>query len=192
MAPRRATSPTMAWLNRGARSSITSVSRHGSAVRTCLPPRADASTFQVWQTADRCPPICATMPEVYRWVGHTGEIELAIEADSEREVFADAVAALVDLLEIEGEATEARVVELTAPDRSALLAAWLEELVFLIETQGFEPVELGELELGADTVRAVVDGRPGEPPPLIKAVTYHRLAFEPSGSGYRATVVLDV
>ena len=142
--------------------------------------------------ADRYPPICATMSEVYRWVEHTGEIELAIEADSEREVFADSVAALVDLLEIEGEATEPRVVEVTAPDRSALLAAWLEELVFLIETQGFEPVALGELELGADTVRAVVDGRPGEPPPLIKAVTYHRLAFEPSGSGYRATVVLDV
>src|SRR6266542_4284524 len=31
--PMRATAPTTAWLKRGARSSITSVSRHGSAVR---------------------------------------------------------------------------------------------------------------------------------------------------------------
>src|SRR5215216_4352507 len=61
-APRSATVPTTAWLKRGARSSMTSVSRHGSAVRTCLRSRADASTAQVWQTADRCRRACATMP----------------------------------------------------------------------------------------------------------------------------------
>jgi SHS2 domain-containing protein len=132
------------------------------------------------------------MRGMYRWVDHTGEIELAIEADSERAVFADALAALVDLLGIEGDAAEPRVIEVTAPDRSALLAAWLEELVFLIDTQGFEPIALTDLELSPDSARAVVEGRLGEPPPLIKAVTYHRLAFEPSGAGYRATVVLDV
>jgi len=37
-----------------------------------------------------------------------------------------------------------------------------------------------------------VAGVLGEPPPLVKAVTYHRLAFEPSGERYVARVVLDV
>jgi SHS2 domain-containing protein len=32
----------------------------------------------------------------------------------------------------------------------------------------------------------------GDPPHLVKAATYHRLALEPGGSGWRATVVLDV
>jgi SHS2 domain-containing protein len=132
------------------------------------------------------------MPGMYRWVDHTGEIELAIESDTEREVFTDALAALVDLLGFDDAAEERRAIEVAAPDRPALLAAWLEELVFLIDTEGFEPVEARELELAAGSLHAVVAGHHGEPPPLVKAVTYHRLAFELQGSGYRATVVLDV
>jgi SHS2 domain-containing protein len=37
-----------------------------------------------------------------------------------------------------------------------------------------------------------VGGRRGEPPHRVKAVTYHRLAFERRGAGWTATVVLDV
>ena len=129
---------------------------------------------------------------MYRWVEHTGEVELAIEARSEREVFADALAALVELLGMEGDADEERTINATAADRPALLATWLEELLFGAEAEGFEPVALRELELGSDSLRAVVVGHYGKPSPLVKAVTYHRLAFEPADSGYRATVVLDV
>jgi SHS2 domain-containing protein len=129
---------------------------------------------------------------MYRWVEHTGEIELAIEARTERQVFADGLAALVELLGIGEGAYEWRAIEVAAPDRPALLAAWLEELVFLVDAEGFEPVAVRELELAAGSLRAVVAGHCGEPPPLVKAVTYHGLAFEPRGDGYRATVVLDV
>jgi SHS2 domain-containing protein len=129
---------------------------------------------------------------MYRWVQHTGELEIAIEAPTEREVFADALAALVELLEIEGDADEDRAIEATAPDRPALLAAWLEELVFGAEVDAFEPVALRQLELGPHSLKAVVEGHYGEPSPVVKAVTYHRLAFEAADSGYRATVVLDV
>ena len=41
-------------------------------------------------------------------------------------------------------------------------------------------------------VRAEVAGGLGAPPPLVKAVTYHRLEFSAHGAGYRARVVLDV
>lgn len=129
---------------------------------------------------------------MYRWVEHIGEVELAITAESERDVFADALAGLVDLLGIEGNGAERRAIEVSAPDRPALLAGWLEELVFLAEVEGFEPIELRDLELAGDTVKAAVEGRHGHPRPIVKAVTYHRLAFESAGSGYRATVVLDV
>ena len=129
---------------------------------------------------------------MYRWVDHTAEVEFEIEADSEREVFADALVALADLLGTAGEGNELRAIELNAADRPALLAAWLEELVFLAETEGFEPLRLEALELDDDSLRATVRGRLGEPPHLVKAVTYHRLAFAPAASGYSARVVLDV
>jgi SHS2 domain-containing protein len=129
---------------------------------------------------------------VHRWVDHTAEVELEIEAASECEVFADALAALAELLGARGESDERRVVSTSAPDRPALLAAWLEELVFLAETEGFEALVLESLELTEGALEATVTGRRGEPPPLVKAVTYHRLAFGRTGAGYRARVVLDV
>jgi SHS2 domain-containing protein len=138
---------------------------------------------------------CATIRHgMYRWVEHTAEVELAIEAATEREVFADALAALADLLGVGGErgANERRTLSAAASDRAALLAAWLEELLFLAELEGFEAVSLESLELAPCALEAEVAGRLGHPPPLVKGVTYHRLAFEPTTGGYRARVVLDV
>jgi len=131
---------------------------------------------------------------MYRWVDHTAEFELSIDAAGEAEVFADALSALAELL---GPAAptgvERRELAVNAPDRPALLAAWLEELVFMSESEGFVATAVESFELVRETaVRAVVTGVTGEPPPLVKAVTYHRLAFEAAGGRYLANVVLDV
>lgn len=131
---------------------------------------------------------------MYRWIDHTSEMELEIEAGDEREVFADALTALAELLGSPGGRVQphrARV-EVSAADRPALLAAWLEELVFLAETEGFVGTRVAELELTADGLWSEVVGHLDEPPPIVKAVTYHRLQFEATGGGYRARVVLDV
>jgi SHS2 domain-containing protein len=159
---------------------------------------------------------------VYRWVDHTAEVELAIEADGEREVFAEALTALAELHGAGGGVgggvgagggagadagdgggggadagdragdDQWRKVSAQAPDRPALLAAWLEELLFLAETEGFVATRIVELALTVDRVDATVAGFIGRPPPLVKAVTYHRLRFDRAGSGYTAGVVLDV
>jgi len=87
---------------------------------------------------------------MYRWVDHTAELELAIEAASERDVLADALAALAELLGVGGGGAQAaarRSLSVHATDRPALLAAWLEELVFLAESQGFVATRVVSLEL---------------------------------------------
>jgi SHS2 domain-containing protein len=135
---------------------------------------------------------------MYRWVDHTAEVELELEAASECELFADALRALAELLGFDvsdrSRDVEERAVQAVATDRAALLAAWLEELVFLAESDGFVGTELVALELPEDSHRLVsrVRGFVGDPPPLVKAVTLHRLLFERRGSGYAARVVLDV
>jgi len=130
---------------------------------------------------------------VYTWVDHTSEVELAIEAASERGVFEEAVAALAELLGVSDDRSGVtRRVQASAADRPALLAAWIEELVYLGETQGFVGTSVDELELRRGGASAVVRGVLTGPPPLVKAVTYHHLTFERSGQGYVATVVLDV
>jgi len=130
---------------------------------------------------------------VYRWVEHTAELELAIEAPDARGVLAGAVAALCELLEPGSPADlEERTVSVRAGDRAALLAAWLEELVYLAESEGFVACSLGEARLSPDALETTVSGRLAEPRPIIKAVTYHRLTFESRGDGYAASVVFDV
>jgi SHS2 domain-containing protein len=131
---------------------------------------------------------------VYRWVEHTSELELAIEASTEAAVFADTLAAYAELVRDEGSPDgERRTIELRADDRESLLAEWLEELVYLSDVQQFVPEHLTDLQLDGNSLRAIVRGHRGSPSPLVKAVTRHRLSFEPAGSGgWRARMVLDV
>jgi protein archease len=126
----------------------------------------------------------------YRWVDHTAEVELHVAAASEEAVLEDAMKAVAELLDGGTGKPETRYVRLEAPDRGALLVQWLEELVFLAETEGFIP-EDAELTLN-DGLEATVHGRTGRPRPLVKAVTYHGLEFGPAGDGWQAKVVLDV
>jgi SHS2 domain-containing protein len=130
-------------------------------------------------------------------VEHTGELEVEIEAPTERGVFEHGFDAMRELLTGEsggeGSPAQPRQVSITAPDRAALLAEWLAELAFIAESEGLVPERLASLELGEDDrLSAVVEARQGSPPHLVKAATYHRLSLERTGEGWRATVVLDV
>jgi len=129
----------------------------------------------------------------YRWVDHTAELELEIEAASEEAVFKDAAGALAELLD-DGSSAEPVVLELALQgvDRALLLADWLEELVYRAETEDLVPDAAEVLELRRDAVTARLRGHRGNPPHLVKGVTHHRLSFAPHGDGFRATVVLDV
>jgi protein archease len=130
---------------------------------------------------------------MYRWVEHTGELELEIKATDPREVFEEGFRALRGLLQT-GHIGPPQVhdVEVSALDRAALLADWLAELAYLGESEGFVPERLERLELADASLSARVEGFTGEPRHLVKGVTYHRLSLEPSGAGWRATVVIDV
>jgi SHS2 domain-containing protein len=130
---------------------------------------------------------------VYRWVEHTGELELEIEAPSRREVFEEGFRALSGLLQT-GQVGPRQVhdVELTAGDGAALLADWLAEIAYLGESEGFVPEWVRSLELDERRLAARLEGYTGEPPNLVKGATYHRLSLEPLDGGWRATIVLDV
>jgi SHS2 domain-containing protein len=129
----------------------------------------------------------------YRWIEHTSELEVELEASTEHGVFEAAFEAMRDLLS-NGAAPERLEipVRVEGRDRAALLADWLGELAFLAETRGVVPDRLSLLELDEGELRALVQGWAGSPPHLVKGATYHRLRFEPSGAGWRARVVLDV
>jgi SHS2 domain-containing protein len=130
---------------------------------------------------------------MYEWIEHTAEVELRVEAESREAVLGEALAAFAELVSREdrGEPVEHEVTA-EAQDDATLLAAWLDELVFLAETEDFVPERLQRLDMDDTRLRAVVAGRRGRPAHLVKAVTYHGLEFALNGEVWRAKVVLDV
>ena len=130
---------------------------------------------------------------MYRWVEHTAELGLELEAGSDEELFAEALTAFAELVEggDGGEPARHRV-ELAAASRADLLVAWLEELLFLADVEAFVPDAVERIELGEGALAATVAGRTAAPRPLLKAVTYHGLRFDAEGGARRAYVVLDV
>lgn len=129
----------------------------------------------------------------YRWVEHTAELELHIDASTEAAVFEQALRAFGELVD-EGRAGDPLLyaVEIAAPDLGVLLVRWLEELVFRAETEGLVPEAVERLELTADGLVATLRGRRGDPRHLVKGVSLHRLVFQPTAEGFEAGVVLDV
>jgi formimidoylglutamate deiminase len=128
---------------------------------------------------------------LHEWVDHTSELELHIEAETPELVFHEGLRALAELLGTATGKRQTRNIRVSASGRDRLLWQWLDELVFLSETEGFMP-ESAELTLAEGGLDADVAGRLGEPSTLVKAVTYHGLAFEEANGRYRARVVLDV
>jgi protein archease len=129
----------------------------------------------------------------YRWVEHTGELELEIEAETEVQLFGDALEALAELLRDGDHGSDvSREIRVAGRERAVLLVEWLEELVFVAETESLVPGEVERIELSEGGVVASIRCHRGNPRHLVKGATYHRLAFAPTRDGFRATVVLDV
>jgi SHS2 domain-containing protein len=130
---------------------------------------------------------------MYEWRSHTAEIELAIEAESEEQVFADALAAFAELVALDDSGTPARHdVALEAADRASLLVEWLQELIFLADSESFVAERAEDLRLEDTSIEATLVGRRTPFEPLVKAATYHGLRFARDGNKWYARVVLDV
>lgn len=130
---------------------------------------------------------------MYRWVDHTSELELELQAPSQRALFEAALAAFAELVADDRDGVPDRhEISVSGGDGATLLVGWLDELTFLADTQGFVPERVRAFDLDGGTVRASIGGRVGLARPLVKAVTLHRLLYEHDDDGWRARVVIDV
>ena len=132
-----------------------------------------------------------TVEAMYCFVEHTAELEIELEADSPEGVLEEARRAFAELVGTGTGGVVERDVSIDVADLPALLAAWLDELVFLADTEGVV-AESAQLSLEGVRLTGVIRGRRGEPRPLVKGVTFHRLRFQRSDGTWRGRVVLDV
>ncbi len=139
-----------------------------------------------------------------RMLDHTADVGFEVaEVPTLEDLFDEArQALLMTVFEEPPERGEKdRVMRLSAPDRETLLVRWINELVFLIQGEGFvsagADVRIREIDEGGYALKATLTGASldlegygwqGE----IKSATFHGLDVSNDGEGWHARVILDV
>jgi SHS2 domain-containing protein len=140
-------------------------------------------------------PVRVSTPERgRREVEHTADWELEVWGPDLAALVEEAALGMYELmgLEISDESRRYHRLEIRADDPEQLLVSFLEELLFLADTDdlafdGFL-LDIVGTQMIAHLEGGFIISRRKE----IKAVTYHRLDVKQSGSGLRTNVIFDV
>ncbi len=132
----------------------------------------------------------------HEFLAHTGELRLLVHAETFPELFAEAGRAL-GLLSLRDTPDfpqgDWRPIELEATDRVALLVDWLNELVFLAESERWVGLEFDVREMAERWILARVRGVVvPEPPAVVKAATLHLARISHRDGILEAEVIFDV
>jgi len=135
----------------------------------------------------------------YRYLPHTADIRVAIEAPSLEAVLQDAVALARQLLVGDSRVNpcEQQSIRLEAANAEELLLNFFRDVLHRYETSGFIPAGLTVTLLDTTRLEAQLLGEPFDgarhaPEPEVKAVTRHHLTVKETENGWYAEVVFDV
>ncbi len=138
----------------------------------------------------------------YKLLNHTADIRVEVWGKTRKELFANAVTAMFDLMvdwpdQDKTKSAEVKTVKITGKDLEDTLINFLREALYLFNGQGWLVRCCEPLELTRRSIIARLKGEPYEPQKYllkteIKAVTYHGLSINKISKGWRAKVVFDV
>ncbi len=138
------------------------------------------------------------MEKDFEIVNHTADVSIIAYGASPSETFANAARALFSLITELNNVAEVlhRDIELAAPDQESLLVAWLNELIYLFDTENvlfkrFEISKLNNTQLKARSYGEKVDKSKHKLKTGVKAATYHMLRID-KGDGCKAQVLFDI
>ncbi|UCG88618.1 MAG: archease [Gemmatimonadota bacterium] len=135
----------------------------------------------------------------YRFLPHTADVIVEIEATSLANVFREATSVVSHLVagDTNVDATESRAVSLTAQAADELLLRFIRELLTQFQLETFVPGKLEIEQVDQMLLEGAVLGEPfdeskHDPQPEVKAATRHGLSVEETTAGWRAVLVLDL
>ncbi len=128
-------------------------------------------------------------------IDHTADLALHLWADDLAALFITAARGMFSLVAAPQEegTSRALAISLTALDVETLLVDWLNELLYLSETESlvFTGYELSHLTPTA--LEATVTGKPvAMYYNYIKAATFHNLSVDMTPDGYETEIVFDI
>ena len=138
------------------------------------------------------------MEKDFEIINHTADVGIVAYGADLSQAFVNAARALFSLITEPEDVAEVlhRDVELTAADEEELLVAWLNELIYLFDTENiifkrFDIIQLNHHHLQARSYGEKVDKAKHKLKTGVKAATYHMLKVE-RGDGYRVQVLFDI
>ena len=138
------------------------------------------------------------MPKDFEILEHTADTGIIAYGKDVKQAFANVARGLFSLmteLESVNEVLE-RDIEVSAADRDSLLVAWLNELIYIFDTENilfkrFDITRLSQRHLVARGYGEKVDRARHELKTGVKAATYHMLAVKQK-DGWRLQVLFDI
>ena len=138
------------------------------------------------------------MAKDFEIIDHTADIGIIAYGADIKQAFANAARAMFSLiteLEDVAEVTHWNI-ELTAPDEESLLVEWLNELIYLFDTENiifkrFDITQLSNTHLKARSYGHKVDTSKHKLKTGVKAATYHMLKVD-KGNGCKVQVLFDI
>lgn len=136
--------------------------------------------------------------EPFEVIDHTADVGIVAHGETLPELFANAAAGMMHFM-IPSEAVKSRTsrpLTVEADDLSGLLVAWLNELLVLLNADGFIPAAFEVQEVNERRLAAVVWGEPVDPSRHqfrldVKAATYHQVDVRKNDE-WNARVIFDV
>ena len=138
------------------------------------------------------------MNKDFEIIDHTADVGIVAYGADMSQAFANAARALFSLITELDDVTEVlhRDVELTAPDEEGLLVEWLNELIYLFDTENvifkrFDITKLNHTQLKARSYGEKVDKSKHQLKTGVKAATYHMLKVD-RGDVCQVQVLFDI
>ena len=138
------------------------------------------------------------MGKDFEIVNHTADIGIIAYGADVNQAFANAARALFSLItELDNvEEVLYRDIVLTATDQESLLVEWLNELIYLFDTENiifkrFDITQLNNTQLKAIIYGEKVDSSRHKLKTGVKAATYHMLKVD-KGDGCKVEVLFDI
>jgi len=138
------------------------------------------------------------MEKDFETIDHTADVGIIAYGADVNQAFANAARALFSLItELDSvEEVVYRDIELTASDEESLLVEWLNELIYLFDTENiifkrFDIIKLGNTRLKARSYGEKVDSSKHKLKTGVKAATYHMLKVD-RGDGCKVQVLFDI
>ena len=137
--------------------------------------------------------------KAYEVFEHTADIGLHVYGSTLPELFIHAAQGMESLMVApeQVEVLVSREIEVEGHDNISLLIGWLNELIFLFDTEyllfrQFQIDVLTETQLKARAFGESYDAQRHDLSSAIKAVTWHEAAVERMDDGYKARIIFDI